>query len=34
VDAGAAPDDLHELDHRADRTVEHNQPAGLRIDAS
>ena len=33
VDAGAAPDDLLELGHRADRAVEHDQPAGLRIDA-
>ncbi len=33
VDAGAAADDLLELGHRADRAVEHDQPAGLRIDA-
>ena len=33
VDAGAAPDDLLELGHRADRAVEHDQAAGLRIDA-
>ena len=33
VDAGAAPDDLLELGHRADRPVEHDQAAGLRIDA-
>ena len=33
MDAGAAPDDLLELGHRADLAVEHDQPAGLRIDA-
>ena len=33
VDAGAAPDDLLELGHRADFAVEHDQAAGLRIDA-
>ena len=33
VDAGAAPDDLLELGHRADLAVEHDQAAGLRIDA-
>jgi len=31
--AGAAPDDLLELGHRADFAVEHDQAAGLRIDA-
>ena len=33
MDAGAAPDDLLELGHRADLAVEHDQAAGLRIDA-
>ena len=33
MDAGAAPDDLLELGHRADCPVEHDQPAGLGIDA-
>ena len=33
VDAGAAPDDLLELGHRAHLAVEHDQPAGLGIDA-
>ena len=33
VDAGAAADDLLELGHRADRAVEHDQAAGLGIDA-
>ena len=33
VHAGAAPDDLLELGHRADLAIEHDQPAGLRIDA-
>ena len=34
VPAGAAPDDLLELGHRAHRAVEHDHAAGLRIDAS
>ena len=33
VHAGAAADDLLELGHRADRPVEHDQPAGLHVDA-
>jgi hypothetical protein len=33
VHARAAPDDLLELGHRADGAVEHDQAAGLRIDA-
>ena len=33
MDARAAADDLLEFGHRADRAVEHDQPAGLRIDA-
>ena len=33
VHAGAPADDLLELGHRADLAVEHDQPAGLRIDA-
>lgn len=33
VHAGAAPNDLLELAHRADLAVEHDQAAGLRIDA-
>ena len=33
VDAGAAADDLLELGHRADGAVEHDQAAGLGIDA-
>jgi hypothetical protein len=33
MNAGAAPDDLLELGHRTDRAVQHDQPAGLRIDA-
>ena len=33
VDAGAAADDLLELGHRADLAVEHDQAAGLGIDA-
>ena len=33
VDAGAAADDLLELGHRADLAVEHDQPAGLGVDA-
>src|SRR6202043_1307074 len=33
VHAGAAPDDLLELGHRAHRAVETDQAAGLRIDA-
>ena len=33
VNAGAAPDDLLELGHRADGAVEHDQPAGLGIHA-
>ena len=33
VHAGAAPDDLLELGHRANLAVEHDQAAGLRIDA-
>ena len=33
VDAGAAADDLLELGHRADFAVEHDQAAGLGIDA-
>lgn len=33
MDAGAAPDNLLELRHRAYCAVEHDQPAGLRIDA-
>ena len=33
MDAGAAPDDLLELGHRADCAIEHDQAAGLRIDA-
>ena len=31
--AGAAADDLLELGHGADRAVEHDEPAGLDIDA-
>ena len=34
VDAGAAPDDLLELGHRAHGAVEHDEPAGLGIHAS
>jgi hypothetical protein len=34
VNAGAAPDKLLELGHRAYSAIEHDQPAGLRIDAS
>ena len=30
---GAAPDDLLELGHGADRAVEHDETAGLDIDA-
>ena len=33
VDARAAPDDLLEFGHRADRAVEYDQPAGLRVHA-
>ena len=33
VDAGAAADDLLELGHRADLAVEHDQAAGLGVDA-
>ena len=33
VDARAAPDDLLELGHGADFAVQHDQPAGLGIDA-
>ena len=33
MDAGAAADDLLELGHGADRAVEHDQAAGLGIDA-
>ena len=33
VDARAAADDLLELGHRGDAPVEHDQLAGLRIDA-
>ena len=33
VDAGAAPDDLLELRHRADGAVEHDQAAGLGVHA-
>ena len=33
VYAGTPPDDLLELSHRANRPVEHNQAASLRIDA-
>jgi hypothetical protein len=33
VDAGAAADDLLELRHRPNWAIEHNQPAGLRIDS-
>ena len=33
MDARATPDDLLELGHRAHFPVEHDQPAGLGIDA-
>ena len=33
VNARAAPDDLLELGHRADRPVKHDQAAGLGIHA-
>ena len=33
VDARAAADDLLELGHRADFAVEHDEAAGLRVDA-
>lgn len=34
MNAGAAPDDLLELGHRAHSAIEHDQPAGLRINTS